>query len=342
MKRIILSAILVLCFIGVGWGQTKAVNTRLKNLEMSVKELQEETDQLRRYLEMVSGTMPKDTDIYQDSNDPTEPGDIKIVRGTSVVLDTGDDVATWSVESGVGVTIELDESNVYEGTGSIKVMVPSGITAIIKCTIGASDISDQKYLNIYLRKGYAIEWGNLYFGEAAYNEQSHAITSTGVYIWKREIWDISALAVASRNAVTEFAVSAVSSDTVQNYFWIDYVYADPGPSSIRAYDGDRVINIYPKIYHGKYTSTGAALMIEIPRKGTPSYIEIQRDHATDSPCIYWQKEFGAGNVLSKTAAGIFLTNRIDIVGDCYFTLGTDVEVNAAAAHDYYYTVMWED
>jgi hypothetical protein len=51
---------------------------------------------------MVQTTIPDSLDITMSEEDPTEPGDIKIVRGTLLELDDCDADTQWSVESGGG------------------------------------------------------------------------------------------------------------------------------------------------------------------------------------------------------------------------------------------------
>lgn len=297
---------------------------------------------------MVQVTMPSDLDIYQDGNDPTEPGDIKINKGTLQdihhcdALDDGTSI--WSVHSGVGVTIALDTSVHVEGTGCIKVTVPSGITAIVKATksAGSWDISLQKYLKVWLKRSSTVDYMILHFGEAAYDEQTspdiHPIHST---VWSQKSWDISAIAVASRNAVTIFALEVSNIGSSERVINIDYVYADPGPSQIKAYDGDKTILVYPKFYVGTYTGDGFDdHRIDIPRKGIPDAIMTFMGSGTANAGMLWTSTMTVGNS-QQIEGGAILTTGIKSVGDCYFTLGTHARVNKDT-EPYHYMVWWAD
>ena len=300
---------------------------------------------------VVSATTLTPTTVYADANDPSTPGEIKVVRGT--VLDIhhcdaiDDGVAVWSVHSGAGVTIALDNVNVKEGTGSIKVTVPSSITAVIKCTKSATswDLSSYKYLKVYLKCLYGMTYGNLYFGETVYNEQSHVITAAEGD-WAQESWDISAIAAASKNAVTLFSVSCTSGVITSKTFWIDYVFADTGPSKIEAFDGDRIITVYPKVYCGTYTGNATDnTVITLPRKGTPSVIFVKHYNAvTYSFTIWWHKSMAAGKSERFDGGVATISDGIKAVADGSFTIGytaitSPVNLNG---EQYNYIVLWED
>jgi hypothetical protein len=309
-------------------------------------EIQDLQTRLQFLEKCMTGTyIDEDDALFMDALDPA-PGNIKIVRGAVEVLDNCDVVTDWTVTSGADVTLAIDYTHVYEGNASILLYVPASTTAVITKNIGgAHNISTHKYFKMRFRNPYPATFAgaHMYFGESAYDEQDSGAFTIGMGDFTEYSWDISAIAVASRNGVNHIGFSVTTGSGGGAYFNFDYFFADPGPSQIKAHDGDRVILLYPKVYHGTYTSTGDDnLQIDIPRKGAPSYIEIQRDHATDARRIYWQTEFGAGNCLVSTASAAFQTNMIKSTGDCYFTLGTDADVNSGTPHNYYYTVMWED
>ncbi len=290
---------------------------------------------------MVQGIIPSSTDVMMDGDAPTEPGDIKVVKGALLVLDACDATTQWSVHSGAGVTIELDNTIVYEGTGSIKVTVPPSTTAIIKATkaAGSWDLSSYNYLRVALRRAQAGAM-TAFFGEVAYNEQTSGSFGTiAANSWFQKSWDISGIAAASRNGVTIFAVSMLNaSATETRYFWIDYVFADPGPSAVRAFDGDRVINIYPKVYTSSYPGTGVAKTITIPRKGTPSSVIIQ---GAGHPSFWKTTSMGSTNSLELGAGAAFQTDRIIALGDCSFGIDTHNDVNQDT-HTYHYMAFWDD
>jgi hypothetical protein len=272
-------------------------------------------------------------------------GDLRYIRGTVLTLDACDATTQWSCNTEDGVQISAYAGGGIEGTGCLVVYIPAGKTALVKCTkaSGSWDLQAYKYLRLYAMEGAMWTFAGCYkyFGESAYDEQTSASFMIGGS-WALYTWDISLIAAASRNAVTIFSLSIPNTSGAAKYVYIDDVYADPGPAQLKGHDGDRVILLYPKIYHGTYTGDGVDdKIITIPRKGVPTYIEIQRDHATNSQCVYWQVNFGAGNCLLKSAGGAFLTGYIKTVGDCYFTLGTNADINTNE-HPYYFTVMWED
>lgn len=292
---------------------------------------------------MVQATIPKNIELYADGTDP-DPMEVKVVKGALQDIhrcDAIDDgTAVWSVHSGAGVTIALDNSIVQEGTGSIKVTVPAGITAIIKCTkaSGSWNLSSYKYLKVYLRKSTTITMGSVYFGEAAYNEQGQAF-SMGSNVWWQKNWDISGIAAASRDAVTIFAVSATAGGP--GYFWIDYVYADPGPSEIVGNDGDRRIRLYPKVYVGNYTGNGTSQTITIPRKGTPAMVFVKETGSVGGPsAIWWHKDMTA-TYSEGFGGGNKVTNAITGVADGSFTVGGNAAVNTNGLQ-YNFFVLWED
>ena len=329
-------------FVQSGFPQARLnFREKLNELEERISKLEEEVKNMTQETEEESATM------VEDENDPIEPGDIKIVKGTLEVLDNCDSDAQWSVESGEGVTIEEDSSVVQEGSGSLKITIPPSTTAIVKLTGGPWDLSALKYLKLwhfYYGSGEGAGLGNayLYFGEAVYNENvSSAFFINNV--WSCKSWDISEIPAANRNAVTQFAFKVVNNDATFPYdCWIDYVIADPGPSQIKAFDGDRVIQLYPKVYTSHYHATGDDdLAITIPRKGPPSRIQID---GMVTRTVLWTTDMAAGHskrMSNDTADNTDITDGIKSVGDCYFTVGTGAQVNTNGTI-YHYTVWWDD
>ena len=188
-----------------------------------------------------------------DTTEPSVGGSIKVVSPSNIIFSrcdtTNDGTATWSVHSGINVTISIDSASRSEGTGCIKVTIPPSTTAVIKCTInsGSWDLRACKYIRVLLRIGLYIT-GNqdVWFGEAAYNEQDYTINISGTTSWQAIAWDISKIASASRDAVTIFAVSMTTNASGTGYFFIDNAYADTGASTqVHAYDGHDTYTIYP-------------------------------------------------------------------------------------------------
>jgi hypothetical protein len=231
-----------------------------------------------------------------------------------------------------------DGTNIYQGTGAIKVNIPHGITAIIKVTksAGSWNLSTYKYLKVYLLSYATVTYNTLYFGEAAYNEQSHAVGITGPHYWYQAIWNISGIGSGDRDAATMFAISLTASGATSAMVWIDYLFADPGASQIKAFDGDRVILLYPKVYTGSYVGNGGAQTIDIPRKGTPTAIRIIR---LGSYGCSWITGMTAGH--SNKEDGTNLTTGITAVADCSFSVGNAVCVNEAQ-ETYYFIAWWDD
>ena len=287
--------------------------------------------------------MPSDLEIFMSEDNPSVAGDIKIVKGTLEVLDDCDAITQWSVESGAGVTIEVDHANVAEGTGSIKVGIPKNSSGAVTCTFSAKDLRGFKFLRAQLRReGTWIGNFKYYFGETAWNEQTANVALPGNSFSER-YWDISGIGDGDRDAVTTFTIYATNTSLGStHYFWIDYVVADPGPSAVKAFDGDRVILLYPKAYVSHYHGTGVNdLQIDIARKGTPSRIQID---GMVTRSILWTTDMAAGHskrMANDTADNADITDGIKSVGDCYFTVGTAAQVNTNGTI-YHYTVWWND
>lgn len=298
---------------------------------------------------MANVTMSKDLEVYTDANDPTEPGDIKIVRIVGLEIDDCDALTQWSVHSGAGVTIELDTVNVAEGTGSVKVTVPNGITAVIKCTksAGSWDFSSYKSLKLKLRRAFNISSSfDLFFGEANYDEQTENILLVPVFGWGAISWDISGIAAADRNAVTMFSVSATSSGDVQNVFWIDYVFADVGENTlIEGFDGERICHLYPKVRIGTYNGDGNDdRIVDLERCGFPSAIFLQKaevGESSNNQMVFWTSAVAAFYSLLVGGGTAPQLDCIKGVFDGYFTVGTDLRVNSPN-DKYVYVALYED
>ena len=292
---------------------------------------------------MVQFTVPKDLGLYVDTNDPTEVGDIKLVTSTLLSLDNCDSIVQWSVHSGAGVTIALENSIVKEGTGSIKVTIPHGVTAIVKATkaSGSWDLSAYRFLRAWLQTPKSLSNMYLRFGEAAYNEQS---TSSFVLSssdgWKLKMWDISGITPTSRDGVTIFAVEALNSWISPQTLYIDLVAATEGYNQLKAKDEERVITIYPKIYMGTYSGDGIdGKTVVIPRKGTPKMVRIITTGTGQKEVI---KDASFTTTTSQAADGTYLaSDGIKSISDGSFTLGTNALVNSNGVL-YYFTVFWQD
>jgi hypothetical protein len=341
VRKSLCFCLILILFYSVSWGES--LKSRVQKLEYELSGIQQEIEVLKN---MAGTIIPADLEIDMDGEDPSDPGDIKVVKGTVLELDDCDATTQWSVHSGAGVTIALDNSTFKEGTGSIKVSVPAGITAIIKATkaSGSWDLTSYNYLKVWLRTNTATPAVNcnLHFGESAYGEQNKGAFTLPAGEFSQISWDISAIAAASRNAVTIFAVTLPAVGPTTNYFRIDYAFADPGPSQIKAFDGDRVIDLYPKVYQGTYTGNGSdPQTITLPRKGHPSAIFIQGNAALANggrPYL-WLNTMGDNLAARLDSGGTFDAAMITEVGDCYFKVGDVMNTNTTVFH---YLVLWSD
>jgi hypothetical protein len=324
---------------GVTVYKNVSLKARVQALEKKLKDLE------RRINQMVQVTVPTDLGMFADENDPTEPGDIKVVSGSPVEINDCDSLTGWEIVSGEGVSIQIDNGEVKEGTGSIRVYVPADVNAILKYTkpSGSFDISTQLYIKMWtylVTIGGPWENASLYalFGEAAYDEQGPQMMEAS-NLWLQPKWDISGIAAGSRDAVTQFGINLDNrTRTYAKYLYFDYIIADPGPSEIKAFDGDRVIRLYPKIYKGSYVGDGTTQNVPLPRKGIPSRIDIDcvgrrlhRWYSGMTPEYIWYLDIDGlwTNVygrLNSVSEGVFqVTGVLDANGETY-----------------YFTAFWDD
>jgi len=301
----------------------------------------------RTVSEMVQATTPENINLYQTTVDPTVPGDMMIIKSVTE-LDNCDSAAQWSVISGAGVTVSLDTSAPFEGSGCVDIYIPANTTAKVKCTksSGSWDLSVFKYLRWNIRnlwqQGQSIY---AYFGEVNYNEQtSPLIAPPGDFgAWYERWWNISGVAAGSRNGVTIFALQIQNVAAYPMHFYVDHLRADSGPSQIKIPDGDRLIILYPKVYPGSYTGNGADnTEIDIPRKGTPAIIFIKKYNDGTYPALWWHKSMPAGysepfGFMAVNA----ITTGIKWVMDGNFGLGTHALVNANGVQ-YNFFAIYED
>lgn len=280
-----------------------------------------------------------------DTNDP-EPGEIKIIKGTLELLDNCDAITQWSIVSGTGVTISINQPVAYEGIGAVDIYIPAGITAIVKCTksSGSWDFTTHKYLKAYIKTWRAlfsppsISTAHFHFGESTYNEQSSThLTFTGA--WTEISWDISAIASASKDGATIFAVEIPNPFAYHIHVGIDYVFADPGPSQLKSNDGDRVNIHYPKVMVDTWEGTGAHKTVTLNRKGTPAFIRII-DIDTPSVPLIWLKGMG-GACLREDGAATYIgaNGGIHNVVDGAFDVHGDYSPNGKTI---LYMVLFED
>jgi hypothetical protein len=244
----------------------------------------------------------------------------------------------------------LDTTEFTTGNGSIKITFgpnPGGNVQypLIRCVANAANFaSPMSYLK-FEHKGGGVpalpQISTLFFGENSYQENRISANNANTGSWNTFQQDISNVADANRNAVTEFALilksgSGYNNSTVN----IDYIRASSGPRQLKGSDGERAFLVYPKAYFGSYNGTNANLTITIPRKGAPSLIEWLADGKM--PFI-WFSGMGNSNVFRANAANDcsmnIITTALVAVGDCYFTVAGGLSTSALK---YFYKVLWND
>ncbi len=138
--------------------------------------------------------------------------------------------------------------------------------------------------------------------------------------------------------MTLFAVKATNNGSGTNYFFIDYAFADPGPSEIEAFDGDRIIDIYPKFYPGSYVGNGqSSNTVTFARKGTPAMILLSRNGGTN--LYFWIKGMTSGYCHEIGATNAWITTGITDVAEGGFYVGSTIN---ASDQTYVYGVLFED
>jgi hypothetical protein len=338
-KTIVTLLIVCLIFIsGDVFGAT--IKQRVKSLEGRINQLENDVLEINT---MVQAKMPSDLNIYMDENDPTEPGDIKVVRGTPLVLDNADSVAGWSVVSGTAL-LALSSSP-YEGTGCVRVQVSGNGTVVIKTTFGAQDLSAYKYVSSYIKKMVA---ANLTVAVNIIDDGGDrgpdAPTSLTTNVWLQRQFNISSYTSAERNVVTavEFTFVITGMAGGPGWIFIDNVFADPGPSQLKHNDGDRVYIDSPKFYPGTYEGTTAHKTVIIPRKGVPAYIRtICLD--TDEIPVLWMKGFGELSMQDYAVGGWFAAGEgIHNVVDGAFDLYGAAPGCNTNGQTYVFMVLYED
>jgi hypothetical protein len=265
---------------------------------------------------------------------------------TAETLDEGVNLNVANVQGGpeISASVSLSTSTIYEGTGSVQVTVAPLKTLSLIWTGGAVDISGvgYKYLKGYLKGSVGVSFQtNLLMGETNFYEQASLPITVSGASWKECSFDISGIADASRNGITKVAVliyNNLAGPSVTYNF--DYVYAAPGPSQIKGFDGDRIISLYPKFYVGTYTGNGTSKTITLPRKGTPSAILVLRGAGTTNAGIIWTSTMTAGDS-QQIEGGAILTTAITSVGDCSFAVGAHARVNTSG-DPHHYIIMWAD
>jgi len=290
--------------------------------------------------------------IASDANDP-EVDELKIISANATSMDNCDSATQWSIVSGSnGITLSVDGSSMVEGNACVMVNIPAGNngtnTVIVKCTCannGSWNMADgtTKFIKIYLRDenlyGNAANSIVLYFGKNNYNEQSKTSLTMSPE-WLQYPWDISAVANANKNAITQFGIAyTYLTGANARKVYIDKLLFDDGYARARGNDGDRVFQFYPHTYSSNYIGTGANQTIQIPRKGQPNRIDVMSVGANGKIPVSWM-----GNAWSNYSLGMdgtVASNGIRQVTDGSFVVGTWVRVNSNG-EQFLFTAFWDD
>ena len=170
--------------------------------------------------------------------------------GDYLLIDNADTLGQWSVHAGPA-TLTLDYANKFEGNASVLVSGITNVHSVVKIvkSVGSWDLSQYKYLKVTV-KGDAGNCVNckMWFGEAAYNEQGNptqwafALSSVG---FKTKVWDISSIAIASRDVVTIIAFELMVAAGAGSCNLDFMIAAYGGPRGLMTLGSDNVI-VYPQ------------------------------------------------------------------------------------------------
>lgn len=88
-------------------------------------------------------------------------------------------------------------------------------------TISATDLSSYGTLSYWVRSDRTGSFMRFQFGESASSEQTNSISINSANTWEQKTWDISAIAGASRDAVTKFAFYVTDASTNFSFYFDD-------------------------------------------------------------------------------------------------------------------------
>ena len=107
---------------------------------------------------------------------------------------------------------------------TLRQLTKSGFTTLSSQTYGFRNLTGLTHIKLWMKVGRKGSYYKLWFGESAVNEQSYlpiVFTYGNVSgIWQEVLWDISAIANASKDAVRYFGFQILNTD-VRNYVLID-------------------------------------------------------------------------------------------------------------------------
>jgi hypothetical protein len=276
--------------------------------------------------------------LESDEVGPAGPIQRGTVAHLNVVEGSGQDVATitdcesttgWSVESGAGVTIDVGQP--YEGTYSLKISIPTGVTAVVRYTPASTlDFTTRDILSWWIRRSNARM-------EATYTVRIHdtvngtsSVEKSRPYTadqWYRHSW-ITSGNDASVDYI-EFEITAKSTGSVNVFIDLVKQRTSTPPTRVVATFPGGTINMYPPICHGNgpfplkgstvysqntgtVTETvpdGEVWHIDVVRAGTNSYIQVNGNTITavDEDVYLNGCWLGPGDTLAMVTGGNRLT-----------------------------------
>jgi hypothetical protein len=249
-------------------------------------------------------------------------------------------------------TLSASNAVVFSGNGSIKITMPATSAVALVFTANATDLSAQKYIKsqFYGNTSYADYIYNIFGETNVWENASNKYSYNNAGVWKEISHNISAIAANNRNAVTKFGLVFYNGSAEAQNYYLDDLISDGGLSAIKAFDGDRVIALYPKIFMGNFLSSGNNQTVYISangttpatRKGTPATVmTIRGGSATYNGYVLRHKDMAANNSV-RSDGGAMLSDGILSMGDGNFTIGTNVRVNPGSNETIYFVALYED
>ncbi len=137
---------------------------------------------------------------------------------TKTVLNNMNTVADWTSSDGVNTVLSQETITIKEGTGALKITctTTNSQNDTVTDTISATDLTGHHFIDFWIRSSIAGQVITVGFGEAAFTENTHAVTILTADTWQHEYWDISEIAAASKNAVTKlgFTINSASNPVI--------------------------------------------------------------------------------------------------------------------------------
>jgi len=141
-----------------------------------------------------------------------------VAAETKTVLNNMNTVADWTSSDLTNTVLSQETTTIKEGTGALKITCTTGLSTndTVTDTITATDLTGHQIIDFWIRSTIAGQVITFGFGEAAYTENTKAITILAADTWQHEYYDISAIAAASKNAVTKigFTINSASNPVI--------------------------------------------------------------------------------------------------------------------------------